>query len=409
MSLPRLVAGLLVAAPLVAFCAGSPPAPRDLRDELDAWVARGPAHAGAMYVAARTAARAGDEALALRWLDRLEKAGSGDELDPDDFGALAERAGFRERAGRFARAAPPVGRATATETACRDLLPEGTAWDARRRQLLVSSGRLRSVFAIDEAGRCRPVVPQADGGLLAVLGMVVDAATDSLWVASAAAPFMAEAKPEEAGTAMLARIDLATGRVVASYPHRGGLLNDLALAGDGTVYVTDSAGGAVLRLPPGGRALEPHVPSGTLEGPNGIVVLDGGDLLVADFHGLSLLEVGSAGRVVHRRLASPPGTYLGGIDGLARSGGRLVAIQNLAGRGRVWRLEVDRSARSVGAKLLLRGHPDFRNPTTGAIAGNQFLFLADPNLQAAAPEGGLTAMPPGRRGHRLLALELPAD
>ncbi len=409
MSFTGRVACLLLVAPVAVLATGSPPAPRELRDELEAWVGRGPAHAGVLYVAARTAARAGDEALALRWLDRLEQAGSGDELDPDDFGSLAARAGFRERAGRFSRAAPPVGHAAATETGCRDLLPEGTAWDARRREVLVSSGRLRAIFAIDEAGRCRPVLPQADGGLLAVLGMAADAASDSLWVASTAAPFMANAKPEEAGTAMLARIDLGSGRVVASYPHRGGLLNDLALAEDGTVYVTESAGGAVLRLPPGGRALEIHVPAGTFEGPNGIAILGSGALLVADFRGLSLLAVDPSGKVVPERLESPPGLYLGGIDGIARRGRHVVAIQNLAGRGRVWSLDVDRAARRVGARLLLRGHPDFRNPTTGVVVGNRFLFLADPNLQVAEPGGALTALPPGRRGHRLLALELPAD
>ncbi|MBK8322546.1 MAG: hypothetical protein IPL06_07320 [Betaproteobacteria bacterium] len=409
MNCARRVACLFLAAPVAVLAAGGPPAPRELREELEAWVGRGPAHAGALYVAARTAARAGDEALAMLWLDRLEKAGSGDELDPDDFGSFAAGAAFRERADRFAQAAPPVGSAKATETGCRDLLPEGTAWDARRREVLVSSGRLRAVFAIGADGRCRPVVPQADGGLLAVLGMAVDAASDSLWVASTAAPFMADAKPGEAGTALLARIDLAAGRVVESVPHRGGMLNDLAIAGDGTIFVTESAGGAILRLPAGGRALEPHVPAGTFEGPNGIAVLEAGVLLVADFHGLSLVATDASGKVVRDRLASPPGLYLGGIDGIARRGRQLVAIQNLAGRGRVWSLEVDRAARRVGAKLLLRGQPDFRNPTTGAIAGGRFLFLADPNLQGAAPAGGVTPLPAGRRGHRLLALELPAD
>lgn len=378
-----------------------------LLDALAALVEREPDHVGAMYVAARTAARAGDEAQALRWLDRLEKIGSGDELDPDDFGSLATQAAFRERAARFARAAPPVGQADSVETRCRDLLPEGTAWDTRRRELLVSSGRGRAVFAIASDGRCRPVVPPADEGLLAVLGMSADAGTDSLWVASSAAPFMAEAKPSEAGTAMIARIDLSQGRVVATYPHRGGMLNDLALARGGTVYVTESAGGAVLRLRPGASGLEVHAPAGSFEGPNGIVALEGGDLLVADFHGLSLLPAGTDREAKPVRLAAPRGVYLGGIDGLARQGRHLVAIQNLAGRGRVWSLSVDRAARSVAATLLLRGHPDFRNPTTGVIAEGRFRFLADPNLQVGGPGGAITPLPAGRTGHRLLEIALP--
>ena len=81
-------------------------------------------------MAARTAANLGDEAVTLQWLDRLAAVGLDDELDPDDFGAFAQTPAYRERAARFAAAAPPVGRVErTTEMKCGDLLPEGTAYD----------------------------------------------------------------------------------------------------------------------------------------------------------------------------------------------------------------------------------------------------------------------------------------
>lgn len=83
------------------------------------------------------------------------------------------------------------------------------AWDAHRREGLVRADAFARSSRSARTGHAGRVVPQADGGLLAVLGMAVDAASDSLWVASTAAPFMADAKPGEAGTALLARIDLA--------------------------------------------------------------------------------------------------------------------------------------------------------------------------------------------------------
>jgi len=407
-----LLAGAMACVPVTAGASDPPAAPsanpqQQLLAALTELLQKQPRHVGAIYVAARTAAALGDEATAIVWLDRLEEVGLDDELDPDDFGAFAQTPAYRERAARFAARSKPIGKAArVTELRCAGLLPEGTAWDPKRRELLVSSGRRRTVVAVAADGACRDIVPEADGGLLAVLGMTVDAATDTLWVASVAAPFMLDPKPAEPGRTMISRIDLARGRVAASYPLAvPGLLNDVALAPDGTVYTSESRGGAVYRLPRDGGALRPVLAAGSLESPNGIALLPGGELLVADFDGLALVRDpgGSAPRVV--RLTTPDQLYLGGIDGLARARDGVIAIQNLVGRTRIWKLAIDAGgARVTRATVLMRGHPDFLNPTTGAVVGDRLLFVADTKLQGARPDGSLSALPPGRRGHRVLEL-----
>jgi sugar lactone lactonase YvrE len=369
--------------------------------------AKKPHHVGAIYVAARTAAALGDEATALSWLDRLAEVGMADELDPDDFGAFAQTPAFRERAARFAAAAPPVGRAERMiELQCGDLLPEGTAFDRKRGEVLVSSGRRRTVVAVSASGACRDVVPEADGGLLAVLGMQADPARDALWVASAAAPFMINASPADAGRSMLARIDLASGRVAATYPLAGrGLLNDLARGPDGSIYVTESQAGAVYVLRPRAHELQQLLAADTFESPNGIVALPDGNLVVADFDGLALIVNPAEPAPRVERLATPGDLYLGGIDGLAWAGGRVIAIQNLVGRSRVWALALDvRNKRVARATVLIRGHPDFLNPTTGVVVGARFVFVADTKLQSAKPDGGLSPLPTGRTGYRLIEI-----
>jgi sugar lactone lactonase YvrE len=399
----------------ICASAGEPPAPaanpqRQLLVALTEIAQRQPQHVGALYIAARTAAALGDEAATIQWLDRLAAVGMADELDPDDFGAFARTPAFRERAARFAAAAPPIGTASTTiELQCADLLPEGTAFDRRRNEILVSSGRRRTVVAIDARGQCRDIVPAGDGGLLAVLGMQADPDNDALWVASAAAPFMLDALPGEAGRALLSRIDLAGGRVTASYPlPSAGLLNDLARGQDGSIYITESRGGTVYRLPPGGDALSPLLPPETFDSPNGIVMLAGGQLLVADFNGLALISHPGSSTPRVTRLATPADLYLGGIDGLALANDRVVGIQNLVGRSRIWMLDIDPAKDRVrSASVLLRGHPDFLNPTTGVVAAGRFMFIADTKLQNPQSDGTLSAVPAGRTGHRLLGLSIP--
>ena len=162
------------------------------------------------------------------------------------------------------------------------MLPEGAAYDTTRDRFLRSSGRRRNVIAVDADGRCHELLAPGNDGLLAVLGMDVDAARDTLWVASAAAPFMHDAASAKPGETRLSRIDLASGRVVASYtPASTGLLNDLDLLPDGRVAVTASVAGTVHLLAPTDAvpSLQPLLAAGSFEGPNGIVARADGQLL----------------------------------------------------------------------------------------------------------------------------------
>ena len=198
--------------------------------------------------------------------------------------------------------------------------------------------------------------------------------------------------------------------MLASYaPANAGLLNDLDLLPDGRIAVTDSISGTVYLLDPSSDSptLQPVLPAASFEGPNGIVALPDGQLVVTDFHALWLIDPSAPAPMRKRQITTPGGRYLGGMDGLARDGEHIVAIQNLVGRGRVWRLRVNAEAARVDdLQLLLRQHPDLRNPTTGVVVGRRFLLVADPNLQMFANDA-VTPAPPGRHGHRILALPLP--
>lgn len=397
------------ATPLPPPPPAATPAPAgETRAWLTAELEREPGNGIVLYTLARFAARAGDPDEALRRLGQLAASGWDGGLERADFAALAGRAELAELAARLERQEKRVARARLErELTIEGLGPEGTAWDARRGELLLSSGLRRTVVAVDAAGRVRDVARAGLDGVFAVLGLEVEAARDRVWAATSAAPFMAGYRAADDGRASLVAFDLATGELAVRVeaPRRPALLNDLVVAADGTVFVTDSLNDSLWRLAPGGGALEPVATGAPWVGPNGVALgADGRTLYVADFRGVARFDP-ATGAV--ERLAPPAGVgSLGGIDGLERSGGSLVGIQNVAGRGRIWRLDLDAAGRSiVAATLLESGNPLFFNPTTGALAGGDLLFVANPAVQL--PMGDATSAP-GGAPLRLLRLPVAA-
>ena len=79
----------------------------------------------------------------------------------------------------------------------------------------------------------------------------------------------------------LVEINAASGEIVKRYPGQGAIfLNDVAVAEDGTVYVSDTPLNTIWRLKDG--IFAPWLANDTLNGPNGIIVQDG-KLIVASF------------------------------------------------------------------------------------------------------------------------------
>ncbi|MGH6736258.1 MAG: SMP-30/gluconolactonase/LRE family protein [Methyloceanibacter sp.] len=79
----------------------------------------------------------------------------------------------------------------------------------------------------------------------------------------------------------LVEINAASGRIAKRHKANGAIfLNDVAVAEDGTVYVTDTPMNAIWRLKDG--AFEPWFADDALKGPNGLLV-QGDKLIVASF------------------------------------------------------------------------------------------------------------------------------
>jgi hypothetical protein len=369
--------------------------------QLEAELAAEPSNAAVIYALAMIHDRRGRVPEALGWLERLAGTTWDAGVDPADFAHSRVQAAARYDAARIAIERRWVRAPRAREHVRigeRDLLPEGMERDPATGELLLSSGRKRKIVRVGQGGATRDVVRPAQDGLLATLGLRVDAARGLVWVASAAAPFMERAEDAPAGTSRLHAFELASGRLRARYELSGpSLLNDVAVLPDGRAVVTDTA--ADMLWITGDGKLEPLLPAGSLSSPNGIAVAPGGDLLyVAHWRGIAVVDW-RARRAEPLRV--PAGsTHTAGIDGLYLHDGALVGIQNAVGHPRVLRVPLAPGGRAaLRVDVIESGSPIVDNPATGVVVGGELVFLARRNREhgfvGGAAGAGAAGAPPG--------------
>lgn len=383
----------------------------DLPGAVDAFsraLALNPGTDSLLYTLGAVSAEAGRTEDAYKWLERLAETKSDLVPQPKDFPGLSGDR-FDRLAQAMATHVPRHGEVTFT-LAERDLIPEGIAYDPAKKTFFVSSIRKRKVVAVREDGSVSDFVAPAAHGMLASLGMKVDAQRRHLWVASHASANMEGFTEADRGHAVLFRFDADSGRLLGRFPRQTPgkhLLNDVAIAADGTVYVTDSEAGEVLRLRPGvadGDSFEVVVPGGELIYPNGLALSeDGHTLYVADFvQGLTTVDLGTGARAIVRH---PRGVTTRDIDGMYLHEGSLLAVQNGTGAGRVVRFVLSADGQQVvRTEVLEANHPSFIIPTTAAIAGDAVYVLANSQLRAFDGEGKIW---PAERLHPVQIVRVP--
>jgi sugar lactone lactonase YvrE len=109
-------------------------------------------------------------------------------------------------------------------------------------------------------------IKPGSNGLNAVYGVYADEKFKTLWVCSNHYDDGTGAAPS------VKTFDLNTGAPKSSYPLPGDVTfcNDIAVAGDGTAYITDTRQGSIVMLKPGAKDLEIAAKDPLLEGADGV-------------------------------------------------------------------------------------------------------------------------------------------
>lgn len=166
------------------------------------------------------------------------------------------------------------------------------------------------------------------GGLNNVLGVFADEKGKSLWVCSNNLENKGEATSVKS-------FDLKTGAPKGTYPlpGTGTLCNDIAVASDGTTYITDTRQGSVLMLKPGAKDLEVAAKDPLLAGADGLAFGDKTVLYVNSVSANKLLRLdlgpdGKAKGVIELKLSRA----LDRPDGMRAIGKNRLLLAENAGR-----------------------------------------------------------------------------
>lgn len=323
-----------------------------------------------------------------------------------DFAPLQTRPEYAAILARFAANRAPQGEArTLHELAGTAGIMEGLAWRKATGDLFLGDVHSRCVWRLEPNGTLSKF--SAPPELLGVFGLVVDEARGALWLATTAGPEMSGYTAADKGRAGLAELDLATGalRRLLTVPTNGAdhLLSDLTMAGDGTIYLTDSAAPLVWHLPPGATQLAVFCELPAATSLQGLALVNRGRTLLISDYANGLLTIDLLDRAV-RTLSPPPEVTLLGIDGLLARNRTIVAVQNGINPQRLVRFTLSPDSRTISEFTVLAANlPGMDDLTLPAFIDGQPAFISDSGWSKFT--GAKEPQPP--HTSRIMQLPLP--
>jgi len=147
----------------------------------------------------------------------------------------------------------------------------------------------------------------------------------------------------------------------------------------GEVITTDSLANTVLRFDPSNERFDALRVHRQLFYPNGIALADDDhSLYVADALGVVRIDVSTGDS---RDVDPGPHSTLAGVDGLYWHRGSLIAVQNGIGSPRIAAFRLSADGLHVAKTVVLENRSNFTVlPTTGAIRGDEFYFIANSQI-----------------------------
>ncbi len=255
------------------------------------------------------------------------------------------------------------------------VFPESLTSTADGRVIIGSLGT-RSIYSVKPgSATAEPWIPADSDSSLGVFGVFADEKSGTLWACFSPLPGNSGAA---ASRAVLKAFDLQTGKFEAAYalPAPGALCNDIAVAPDGSIFVTDTVNMDIARLKSRDDRLQTWAGDGELGAKggvlDGIVVLDGrvyvNTLATGKLLSVAIQSDGKSGAVTEVDLGRP----LDHPDGMRSIGSNQVLLVEGGGGGRLVRL--DHLTADTGTLTEIKsGYPE--GPVSVTLVGSTAYVL----------------------------------
>jgi sugar lactone lactonase YvrE len=178
--------------------------------------------------------------------------------------------------------------------------------------LFIGSAKMGGVLRVTPGSSTpTPWIAPTTFGTRSIFGVLVDERSGTLWTCSNDLASDGIASPGSGGGSALKGFDLKTGagKVSAPFPGNHPLCNDIAVAKDGRVYVSDEYSARVLRLSTDSHTLEVFVSDPQLTDIDGIAFGADGNLYANTYEGSGLFRIevrhSTAGKVVKLSTSRP--------------------------------------------------------------------------------------------------------
>lgn len=335
-----------------------------------------PDRGATLFLLARKYAHLGQLQKALALLKQCVALDAGFVPDPNNSPSLRPLQAsleFQHLLDQARRRYLPVRKASVAFTvAATDLFPEGLAVDASNALFYMGSMHRKKIVKFTLTGEVSDFVKQDLYDLSPVGGVHVDPADHSVWAATDAG---AKKRPE------LVHFD-AEGKILERYASPGRMpydLNDLVLRGRREIFTTDTEGHHVYRFDRVSHTFAEMKFWRPVFYPNGITLSQDCNLLfVADMLGVIRIDL----RTNESADVDPgPHNTLSGVDGLYWYKGEFLGVQYGTGEYRIMRWKLSPDGRKVIASETLEYRSELvSDPTTGAILGDKFYFIANTGI-----------------------------
>lgn len=337
-----------------------------------------------MYQLAIANALLGDKSGAYDVMLTMQRQGLAyDFMTPEATKDIRGTQAFDYLAELMVMAGEPMGDSTLEFTLPANVsMPETIAWDDSRGKFLVGTKAEGSILAVEADGQVTELIKaDKENGLWAVMGIVVDADRNRLWVSSASIPDFTNYDRTEKGRSALYEYDLKTLELKNRYPvpvdGKAHILGNMVLNPDGDLFIVDRNLPLVYRKSVGENKIKPVLGFREMISMRGAAMRDDGSIMyIADREmGIAMVEM-KTGRTGH--LVVPDTLNLGGIDGLYYKDNSLIMIQNGIKPQRVMKLNLDPTGTNVaGVVPMAVAQPEFDYPTFGTLKGEKLYFFAN--------------------------------